>query len=345
MSRKKIIAAVLVFLAICGATFWYVFKKREKHMHIPIVASIETAQLGSINIRKKYYGKVRSPKHLTLYSEVVGKIVFKQNDGAIVKKKDVIIKIDDAEVQGQYLKAQGRHNEEIAKLESIEKLLQSGYETEEHLKLQQARVLVTKGELNETKARMKKYIIEAPFNAKLGLYQQELGAMINYNTPLVTLTNEENLEVEFSISEKELSNIHENIATNGEIFVISDGQFVQAKFLAMETAVDPDTHMINIRISIKKCKFIVGQIVEIVVNVGVKKDVVTVPDSAVLTAHGAYYIYRVIKGVAVQTQVSIGIEEDGVEKRKEIVSGLQPEEQYISRDLFGLYDGVAVNGH
>lgn len=346
-NKKTIILSMLVIGALITSGV-YIIKHHNKDsfQDAPMVVNIEKAKLDMINIKANFIGKIRTSESVTLTSEVVGKIVNMKKDGTFVKKGELILELDATEAEGKYMVALGKKNEEEMKLHMTEAMFKEGFKTENHVKEQKARYQTALGHLMEAQAYLNKHKIRAPFDGVIGLQNQSLGATINMHTKLVTVTNLNNLQVEFVISGSELRKLGgiEQIKA-AEILFTLDGQLlpIYASFSAYETVVDAETNAISVRANLNLENQIAspGQLGNVTLNIGNKENVLTVPESAIESTHGGSYVYKVVNGTAIQTAVKVGIKD---ENKVEILSGLSEGDLIVSSGQRRLYDGQSVIG-
>lgn len=346
--RKKKLLTIGIFTVFLGTVSYFVkINGNNINNQDRMMVSAEVAKIGTINIKAKFAGKIRTAESVTLTSEVVGKIVYMKADGAVVQKGDLILELDSTEAEGRYMVALGRKNEEETKLKVVQNLYKEGYRTETHLKEQQAKFQSAQGQLLEATANLNKHKIRAPFKGIIGLHNQSLGATVNQHSKLITITNFGNLQVEFLVSEAELRALGgiDKIKA-ATFFVTLDGHVlpIPAEYAAHETVLDLETHAIAVRATLKPAEgdanAVPGQICNVVLNIGTKEDVLTIPGIAIETTHDAHYVYKVVNGIAVQSGIKIGAKDD--EGNVEIIAGLQEGDVVITSDHHRLYDGQSV---
>jgi len=346
MDKKKLAIYLLIGALATGSLVYFVSHGAKKEQLSYVSVSAESSKIEDLNVKANFIGKIRTAESVTLSAEVVGKIIYMKKDGVLVEKGELIVELDPTEAKGRYMMAKGARDEEKYKLDNILALYKENYRTKSHVAEQQAKFDSAEGRLLEAEAHLNKHRIRAPFRGVIGLQNQSIGATVSQNSKLITITNVENLQVEFVIPEAELRNIGgiENLKNAG-ILVTVEGSLVpvQAKFAAFETVIDSETNAISVRAWLEKNdeikNLVPGQIVKVILNVSTKENVVTVPESAVETSQGVSTVYKVINGIAVQMAVKTGIK-DG--ERIEIISGVDEGDMIITSGQFRLSDGQKV---
>jgi membrane fusion protein (multidrug efflux system) len=289
------------FLVMLAIGYIYLTRK-EKDFFADDATSVQAAKvnLGSINIKADFAGKIRAPESVMLTSEVVGKIIKMRPDGAFVNKGEIILELEETEARGKYMVALGKKNEEEHRLNSTKKMVAEGYKTQNHLNEQLARYQTAQGHLMEASAYLQKHNIKAPFDGIVGLQNQNIGTTINQHTKLVNVTNLNNLQVEFLVSESQLRNLGgiEQLK-KAEILLILGSELlpIEATFHAYESVLDAETNAIAVRALLKQGdnkRAYPGEMAKVIINVGAKDNILTIPQSALQTGHGKTYVFKVM---------------------------------------------------
>jgi membrane fusion protein (multidrug efflux system) len=344
--RKQTLIAIGIIGLLISSVVYFSKGSQTLDSNVKIAVSTENVKVDSISIKSTFIGKIRTAQSVTLSSEVVGKITYMKPDGASVQKGESILKLDDQEAQAKYMVALGKKSEEELKLNTIKLLHKEGFRTENHVKEQEAKYQTAQGHLMEAKAYLNKHEIKAPFNGVIGLQNQSIGTTINQHTKLITVSNFDNLEIEFVVPEEKARDMGgaDRIKTS-EIFVTIDGHLlpIEAQFSAYETVIDSETQAISVRARLNRTEdnksIVPGQLGKVILNLGSKDNVLTVSDSAVEISHGTNFVYKIVKGMAIQIPVKIGIR-DG--SKIEIISGLSEGDEVVTSGQFRLSDGQSV---
>jgi len=343
--KTIVVSAIVVIVLLAGSVYIITNRSNDAQFDGQMPVATDVVKRDAINIKTNFTGKIRTSESVVLTAEVIGKIVSMKKDGSLVKKGEVILQLDSTEAEGKYMVALGKKNEEEMKLHMTELMVKEGYKTQNHLIEQKSRYQTAQGHLMEAKAYLNKHVIRAPFNGVIGLQNQSIGATVNQHTKLVSVTNLENLQVEFLVSESELRNLGgiDRIKDAG-ILVTLDGHLlpINAIFSAYETVIDAETNAIAVRATLQLedgKTASPGQIGKVVVNIGAKEDVLTVPESSIENEYGIVYVYRIANGIAVKTPVKIGVK-DG--QKVEVISGVEEGDVIITSGQHRLYDGQSV---
>lgn len=231
-------------------------------------------------------------------------------------------------------------NQELRRLESLRKsaaFSRSRFEdkrqdvararsvlTETRAKVQQARAELRMADINMYQAT-----IRAPFDGVISKRHTDLGAFLNVGAPVVTLINDDSLEVEAEIP-------------SIRIIGLPDGALVQVEFEdktpfnAVVRAVVPEENPLartrTVRFTAifgdKKKNIAVNQSVRLLIPVGPARSIVSVHKDAVLLRGGRKVVYVIEGGQAKIRPVKLG---EAVGSRFEVLSGLKPGEKVVIR--------------
>lgn len=202
-----------------------------------------------------------------------------------------------------------------------------------NLKNSEANLEVAKANLSYTQ-------INAPYSGKLGISNFSVGSMVGPTSgTLANLTKLNPIEVEFNPDEKlYLSNAmqRQNSDQVKVNLTMSDGNSYPqtGKVVFFDNKVDSSTGTIKLRAEFPNPDYILlpGQYVKVKLQMQLKKDVITIPQRAVMTNQGGEYVYtvnsqNVIESRIITTSGTIGqdfIVAKGLTKDdKVVVSGIQ----------------------
>jgi RND family efflux transporter MFP subunit len=243
------------------------------------------------------------------------------------------------------------NNQELQRLENLRKsaaFSRSRYEdkrqdvaraksalSETEAKINQARAELRMADINLSHAT-----IRAPFNGVVSKRHTNLGAYLNIGNPVLTLINDDLLEVEAEVPSVRLGGL-------------SDGAVVQVEFedntsfSAAVRAIVPEENALSRTRTVRftaefgdRTKNIaVNQSVRLLIPVGPVRSMVTVHKDAVLLRAGGKVVYVVVAGKAQVRPVKLG---DASGNRFEVLSGLKPGEKVVIRGNERLRPGQNV---
>jgi len=183
-----------------------------------------------VEIRSEISGKIR-------------KVSFKE--GAKVSKGELLIKIDDAELQANVLKAQSQRklaedNEYRTRMQlKIEAVAQKEYDQAlNELNLAKAGEQLLRAQLEKTELR-------APFAGVVGLKYVSEGALLGASTRITTLQEVNPVKIDFSIPGKYAEWVKPGTAIQ---FTVQGSDKIQtAKVYAIDPKIDAETRNLHLR--------------------------------------------------------------------------------------------------
>ena len=179
--------------------------------------------------------------------------------------------------------------------------------------------------------------VKAPFAGTMGLALINLGSYVAVGTPLFNLEKLDQLRVDFHIPER-----YANQAKVGDAVVLSPT--ISGRVTGVDTAIDPATRMLGIQALIDNAvahPLLPGGFVEVQWFYGAVRQVLLVPQTAVLDEGVAHKVYKVTKGIAHTVPVSIG---QRFNDQIIIQSGLKAGDLIVTNGIIKLRDGDAVVG-
>lgn len=309
----------------------------------PQVAPVEVAAARQVQATNdiRALGSLQSDETVRIAPEIAGRVqevVFAE--GQPVKQGDVIVKIDDALVRAELSQAWARLTLAKANNDRARTLSRSGSVTERTSDEAQANFETATAEVELARTRLEKHTLRAPFDGVAGVRAVSVGAYVTVGAPIVNIEKIDQLKVDFKVPELFLS----AIAVDQEIFIDVDalpGRRFKGVIYAIDPAIDVNGRALSIRARLRNEDGALrpGLFARIVIRGLVKRDVVMIPESAILPRGGETFIFRIENDKAVETRVKIGDRRDG---EVEIVEGLKGDATVVTAGQQRLRDGSPV---
>jgi membrane fusion protein (multidrug efflux system) len=182
--------------------------------------------------------------------------------------------------------------------------------------------------------------IRAPFDGKLGKRRVSLGQYVTPGQPLVTLRDDTVLFIELHVPEA----LFNRVAV-GQKFRVRVDALPDASFDGTVSYVNPSVESNNRTIEIRgnianhDDRLTPGLFAHIALTLAEHPKAVVVPQEALVTTLGGTFVYRVVDGRAVRTNVTVGARRDGF---AEIREGLGDGETVVSSGQFKVQNGQVV---
>lgn len=286
-------------------------------------------------------GTILGNEEVELRSEISGKInkIYFQ-EGSRVKKNELLIKINDAELQAQLKKA--KSTLELAeykeyrqkKLLEVEAISQEDYDVAlNELKTNQAEIELLQAQIDKTEIR-------APFDGIIGLKYVSEGSYITPNNIIATLQNINPVKIDFSIPER-----YAGIVKKGDkiVFTIeSNNEEFEGEVYAIEPKIDLATRSLLIRGIYKNpnSRILPGSFAHIKLVLENINNALMVPSEAVIPDLKSHKVFIYNNGKAIARQVNLGIR---TERKVQIINGIQPNDTIITTGLLQIKDNLPIN--
>ncbi len=285
-------------------------------------------------------GNIMANEEVEIRSEVQGKIVriaFKE--GARVKKGDLLVKIDDAELQARSLQAQARRklaedNEYRMRMQlKIEAVSQKDYEQS------LSEFNLAKGESQLLKAQLDKTELRAPFGGVVGLKQVSEGAFVGPNTLITSLQEIDPVKVEFAVPGK-----YAGWIKPGQIvaFTIQGSETRhQGKVYAVDPRIDPGSRTLKLRALSPNAdgRILPGSFANVDVPLQTLDAALLVPTEALSADARGAKVFLFKAGKAEPRPVQAGLRTDSL---VQITSGLAAGDTVITSGVVQIRPGSAV---
>ena len=211
-------------------------KKGDKS--IPVNAYIVKAQGLSSNIQA--VGTLMPNEEVDLVAETTGKVIgIYFEEGTRVKKGELLLKVDDADLQAQLMRAKYQQKLLSEQLERQRVLFQKDAVSREEYDKVQTDYNMVEADIALLEVKIARTELRAPFSGIIGFRNVSLGAYLSH------LVDDNRLKVEFSIPEKYASDA--KIGATVRFKTESSEKLFPAKVYAIDPRVDTQTRTILLR--------------------------------------------------------------------------------------------------
>ncbi|QEK38893.1 efflux RND transporter periplasmic adaptor subunit [Candidatus Nesciobacter abundans] len=348
LKRKSNVFYLLTLVVIFGSVsffyYQYVNKVNPKFNFIETIdVEAERVKIGDMYERRTYSGSLKAQKSISLINERgTGIIKYIRKDGEVLKKGDYIFKLNDSSEQNAAESAKAVLEENKLQRDRAEDLNEQGIVSDSELETRKNAYNKALAEYNRTVSELEKTKFIAPFDGILGLVKYTEGAVLYPNQEISTFRSVGPLVSIFSVPESDANSI--SIGT--EIYIISESSSILPQLAKIDAidAVSDSTHNIAFKATLinENVRLIPGQFVKVDVPLGIKKNVLMVPESAVKISYGSSYVYKVEDGVTYNIPVEIGIRDEGY---VEILKGLEQGNVVVTEAGDGVSDGQKVKAN
>mgnify|MGYP000582285422 CR=1 FL=1 len=263
-------------------------------------------------------------------------------EGQAVKKGDVLVKIDDAEIRAQLAQAEARFQLTTLSLERAENLRKTQSTTQAEYDRARTEFASAKADLAVLNLRMEKTEIKAPFDGIIGARSLSPGDYVNSQTPITTIDDLSRLKIEFQMPERFLFKVHPGTRITVASRSNESRQLVQGEVYFVGSVIDRATRSSAIKglLESPPPSLKPGMFANIEVVLDVRTNVLTVPEGAVLTTTNGTTLI-VVKGSegdksAEFVPVRLGLRSKGLVEVVPIKGALDEKSQIVASGVGGL---------
>ncbi len=345
---KKIL--IIVVLVLIGGLIFFFTRNGKGEVSTPTVAQSASKGLAAevilvkdttLEERVNVLGTIYANEEVEVASEVAGRLMkINFSEGQLVKKGQVLFKLDDSELMGQLKILQARKEfvnssvKRMAALFEAEAVSREEYENE--LNGQE----VLDAQIDLLRIQIGKTSIQAPFDGKTGIRRISPGAYVNPNTTLVHLEDMGKVKVEFPLPEKYASQI--NPGDKISFTVENDTKTFEGTVSVVDPKIDQTTRSLFVRaISTNQdFKLVPGSSASVTVPIGGKENTLLVPSQALIPNLSGYTVYVVKNGKSVQTAVTVGLR---TSNSVQITGGLSKGDTVMITNLLRVKEGLVID--
>lgn len=285
-------------------------------------------------------GTLLANEEVELVSETVGKVrTIHFQEGSFVKKGQLLLKVDDADLQAQLTRSEFQKKLLSEKLERSRILLKRESISREAFDQLQTDYNMLEADIELLKVRISRTEVRAPFDGEMGFRYVSEGSYVQANSKIATIVDNSVLKYEFYIPER-----YANSSLKGqEIFfrVTGNDKLFSANVYAVDPLIDIKTRMILLRARFQnqRHELMPGMFAKGSLVIGGKNEYIAVPTEAVVPEMNGKRLWVVRNGKATSLPVET---ESRDEKNVEVVSGIVVGDTVLTGGLMQLREGMSV---
>lgn len=319
---------------------------------VPPPESVTSAQAESFGWQgtRSAVGTVLALRGVTLSAELPGVVNdIRFENGASVKKGQVLIQLDTSSEQAQLAGAEA--DAELARLtrERAEKLNAQGANTQSDLDAVRARALQSSATVAHLKSLIAKKTIRAPFDGRIGIRQVELGQLVSPGNPIASLQSSTPALVEFQLPQQALAQVKQGQKVRLRVDVFP-GESWEGELTTINPEVELSSRNVRMRATVPNAdgRLLPGMFASVEVLSDASEQVVAIPATAVLFAPYGDSVFTLSEGKDAAGKAALLARQQFVrlgERRGDYVavtSGLKPGQTVVSSGVFKLKNGAAV---
>lgn len=286
-------------------------------------------------------GSLLANEEVELVAEIAGKVqkIYFQ-EGSFVKKGQLLLKVDDADLQAQLMRARFEQKLLSEKLERQRILLERESISREAFDQLQTDYNMLQADIELLEVKISRTEIRAPFDGEMGFRYVSEGSYVQASTKIATIVDNSVLKYEFTIPEKYASY---DLEGKEVLFkVTGNDKLYSAKVYVVDPSIEVNTRSIRLRARFKneKHELMPGMYASGNLVLGGKMEFIAVPTEAVVPEMDGKRLWIVRNGKAVSVPVET---ESRDEKNVEVVSGIVVGDTVLTGGLMQLREGMAVD--
>jgi membrane fusion protein (multidrug efflux system) len=211
-----------------------------------------------------------------------------------------------------------------------------------------AQLATARSRIARIEAVIEQKALRAPFSGVAGIARVDLGQYVQPGTVAATFQDLSSIKVDFTVPEQAAAQVKPGQPVQ---FGLTEGDWsLKGKISGIDPRVDPRTRLISVQAVLsdsKDRKVLPGQFVRVRVELPAEKNVLTVPQTAVVPSLYGDYVYVIEpeekdgqqREVARQVFVKVGRREGGV---SEILSGVKAGQKVVASGQNKIQAGTTV---
>jgi membrane fusion protein (multidrug efflux system) len=263
-------------------------------------------------------------------------------------KGDLLVQLEDAIERADLADAEATLKLADDSLDRSRSLQTKGYTPQASYEQAQQQFASAQARVARLKAVIEQKAITAPFGGVAGISRIDLGQYLQPGTVVTSFQDLSGMKVDFRIPEQFIDKL--KVGQSVKVGTSEDNLGFTGKIVGIDPRIDPQTRLLSVQALVAENKddaILPGQFLQVRVELPVENNVVTVPQTAVITSLYGDYVYIVSdesrdgkdRKVAKQAFIKAGRRDGGV---VEIVSGLQTGQTVVVAGQNKLQSGAVV---
>ncbi|MDF2234267.1 efflux RND transporter periplasmic adaptor subunit [Albimonas sp. CAU 1670] len=339
---------LLVLAVLAGGAGWFIHQQSQQEQAeaqsrarpAPGVVVAE-AQAGEVERVVSAVGTGRALRSVELRFSVGGRVTAIQfRDGDPVEADEPLATLDDGSERAALAVVQAELAEARAAFDRAVQLQDQGRITASTYDSAKAEMLRAEARLDSARADLGHMILRAPFGGVIGFSEIEEGAVVSSSTPVATLDDISQLDVEFMVPERFFGDVRAGAPVRARTRIFPDETF-EGVVEAIDRRVDEVSRafLVRARFDNPGLRLPAGVFMQVDLVLGSRPGVIA-PEEALVTEAGEVYLYVVGPDDKVQRRaVTLGGRRAG---EAEILEGLVAGERVVVRGVQKVRDGAPV---
>ncbi|MBF9196234.1 efflux RND transporter periplasmic adaptor subunit [Microvirga terrestris] len=357
MKRRLVVGLVFILaVGLCGGLIWFNFF-RDKMITQFFATMQQPAQtVSAAKVEAKTWspsigaiGTAKAANGVELAFEtagIVSQIKFKANQN--VRQGEVLVQLDDTVERADIQDVQANVKTAESNFERAKALSARGYGTEANLDQASALFAAARSRLARLQATIEQKALKAPFSGVIGIPRIDVGQYLQPGTVIASFQDLSSMKVDFTVPEQRAAEI--KLGQEVRVGVTEANLPFKGRVVGKDPRVDPATRLVSVQAIIDENKdgaILPGQFLHVEAILPEQPNVMTLPQTAVITSLYGDYVYTIEQEERAGQQVQV-VKQVFVKTGRrrggalEILSGLNPGQQVAASGQNKLQAGSTV---
>jgi membrane fusion protein, multidrug efflux system len=356
--KRRIVVSLVFILAVglCAGLVWFNFfrDKMIQNFFANMQPPAQTVSAAKVETKTwapsiSALGTARAANGVELAFETAGivkEIKFKANQN--VRVGEVLVQLDDTVERADLTDVQANVKTAESNFERAKTLSSRGYGTEANFDQASALLAAARSRLARLQATIEQKALKAPFSGVIGISRIDVGQYLQPGTVIASFQDLSSMKVDFTVPEQSAGEI--KLGQEVRLGVNPNDLPFKGKVIGKDPQVDPKTRLVSVQALIEDNKdqaILPGQFLHVDVVLPAEPNVVTVPQTAVVTSLYGDYVYTIEQEEKAGQQVQVAKQVFVKSGRRrggalEVLSGLTVGQQVVASGQNKLQAGSTV---
>ena len=357
MKRRIVVGLVFILaIALCAGLVWFNFF-RDKMIKDFFATMKQPAQVvTAAKVEAKTWtpsisaiGTAKAANGVELAFETAGivkEIKFKANQ--TIRQGETLVQLDDTVERADLQDVQAAVKTAESNFERAKTLSTRGYGTEANFDQASALLAAARSRLARLQATIEQKALKAPFSGTIGIARVDIGQYLQPGTVIASFQDLQSMKVDFTVPEQAAGEV--KLGQEVRLGVSENDLPFTGRIIGKDPRVDPKTRLVSVQALIEANRdgaILPGQFLHVEVVLPPQPNVVTLPQTAVITSLYGDYVYTVESeerdGQQVQAVKQVFVKAG---RRRggsvEVLSGVTPGQQVVASGQNKLQAGATV---
>ncbi len=357
MKRRLVVALVFILaVGLCGGLIWFNFfrDKMITQFFATMQQPAQTVSAAKVEARTwtpsiSAIGTAKAANGVELavqVSGVVKEINFKPNER--VPEGKVLVQLDDAVDRADLANVQAQVKLAEANFARSRALASRGITAEATFEQNEATLATSRAQEAKVRAVIEQKALKAPFGGVAGIPKIDIGQYLQPGTVVASFQDLSSMKVDFTVPEQRAGEI--KLGQEVRVGMTETELPFKGRVIGKDPRVDPATRLVSVQALVEDNKdgaILPGQFLHVEVILPEQPNVMTLPQTAVITSLYGDYVYTIEQEERAGQQVQV-VKQVFVKTGRrrggaiEILSGLNPGQQVAASGQNKLQAGSTV---